>query len=372
MRTPRIVTSSAVTAARVCPPRNRVGLTSTEGGICLVAGRLALLFTLCFSCPAAAEPVVSVYYDGRGGFTLMGNQLNGVSELEVRLAYQSDEKTTPHVIGIGLGAQATLKAESDNAGSLLLLVKSGKPMSGSVPLATIARLRGTVTHLSAWLRNDKGIAETARVLISNPTDEQLSEMARRPNPRPVPALPARPAARPPTSDVAPPPPSATTAPVTHPQKGGAAPRPIAFNRRKSVRELFRDYAGERTQAALADLFRRNDDMFLQEPQVLLSDGSASLRLAIRTPGDPSPRFFIYNGNCTGLRIGEQGDWLLEIVPVRGSMAASVTVLSGEETIEFPLAIAPPLELFDQAGAEAGVAEYVDLANRLASRQNDKR
>jgi hypothetical protein len=38
-------------------------------------------------------------------------------------------------------------------------------------------------------------------------------------------------------------------------------------------------------------------------------------------------------------------------------------------IEYPLAVAPPLELFETAGAGESELEYVVTANRLAKRQN---
>jgi hypothetical protein len=65
-------------------------------------------------------------------------------------------------------------------------------------------------------------------------------------------------------------------------------------------------------------------------------------------------------------IGAAGTWVLEIIPERGILATSVTVLTGGEMIEFPLTVAPPLELFDLKEAGAGEAEYVTTANRLAS------
>jgi len=328
---------------------------------------LVLMLTLCWSSTALAEPVVSVYSNGRGGFTIKGNNLNRVTEAEVRVDYKSEEQDPAQVSGAGLGSQATVAVQADRPGSFTIRLKSSKPMSGSPQLAT-AQIRGTVTFLTAWLRNDKGAVETPGVLISNPTEEQLSAMAAR---RPVKTVSAAAAAavtapaRVAPVAVSPPPAPKAASPVPAPQ-----PATRSFGRRKSVLELLRSYSGERTPAALARLFERRDDMFLQEPPVLLSDGSASLRLTVNMNSDRPPKFAILDGSCRSLKVGEDGAWVLEIVPARGSLTSSVAVLSEGETIEFPLAVAPPLDLFDGAGAGAGEAEYVDAANWLVLRQKD--
>ena len=55
---------------------------------------------------------------------------------------------------------------------------------------------------------------------------------------------------------------------------------------------------------------------------------------------------------------------MEIVPEQGSLKVSVSVLTGKEMIEYPLAVAPPLELFEAGRAEEGEAEYVKVANEV--------
>ncbi|HBG08301.1 MAG: hypothetical protein A2075_11655 [Geobacteraceae bacterium GWC2_58_44] len=348
--------------------RARTGQGRTAQASPLLPVLLVLLVALGWSSTALAEPVVSVFSNGRGGFTVMANNLNRVSEAEVSIGYQSDDQAPPRVSGAASGAQASIAVQADNPGSLTIKFKSSKPVSGQVLLAT-AQIRGTVKYLAAWLRNEKGTVETPEVAISNPTDEQLSAMAGR-RPAPVAPAAARPAVKagahlPPVVVQDPPVPEALSAKAIEAPGREPRSRSISFSRRKSVLELFRAHAGERSAAALGRLFQRSDDIFVQEPPVLLSDGSAALRLTIRTSSEESPQFAIFEGNCTGLKVGDDGAWILEIVPARGSLAATVTVLSGGEMIEFPLAVAPPLELFDEALAGAGEAEYVASANRLA-------
>ncbi len=341
---------------------------------------LALLLVLGWSSPALAlSPVVSVQYNGRGGFSIKANNLVHVKEAEIRIDYRSDDEAPPQVSGAGLGTQAEINVQADNPGSFTIRLKSSKPLSGNVLLAT-AQIRGAVTFLTAWMRNEKGMTETPAVLINNPTDEQLEAMkAKRPSTPPSAAtVPARIVARPPAQAV-----SAASVTASPDTASGVAdsvrkpeteytPRTITFSRRKSVLDSFHAYTGGHTPDAMARLFEVSDEMFIQQPTVLLSDGVASLRLEVRA-GDQSsgraPQFFISGGNCTALEINDGGAWVLEIVPEKGSLATSVTVLTGGEMIEYPLAVAPPLELFDASLAGEAEKEYVTTANRLALRSN---
>ena len=348
-------------------PFCRVTAVPGRGLFRYIPAALLALVVILGAGEALAGPLVSVYWDGRGGFTVMGNQLNRVLGVELRIGYQSDEQAPPRVVGRGLGAKAAIEVDADTPGSLKVQVRSDTPLSGNVMLASIAPLAGDVTHVTAWLRNDKGTMESAGVKIVNPTDEQLDKLEARPR-----AIP----------DAARAPLAVAVSEPREAQEQTAAPAPAAeapkrpmveekpsspvFRRRPSVLELFRAHDGARSDAALAALLGRSDEMFAQKPTVLLSDGRASLTLAIRMPGDRAPRFVISNADCTGLKVGEEGEWLLEIVPARSTLEASVTVLTDEAMIEFPLAVAPPLERFDTAAAPPGVAEYVGAANRLAA------
>jgi hypothetical protein len=293
-----------------------------------------------------------------------------VSEAEISIDYQSEEETAPQVSGAGLGAQATIAVQNDTPGSITLRLKSSKPLSGSVLLA-MAQIRGSVTFMTAWLKDERGMTVTPRISIKNPTDEELKAMAgqRQTKTAPAPTRPAvtaqvygTPAPASGASSVS----SGANASIIKAIDVDYTSRTLTFSRHRSVLDAFRSYSGVSTPAALARLFERNDAMFRQEPRLLLSDGSTALRLTVRTSdrNERAPQFFISGGTCTALEVADDQAWELEIVPDRGSMTATVTVLTGSEMIEFPLAVAPPLELFDEARAGPGEAEYVRVANEV--------
>lgn len=327
------------------------------------ASLAALLFFLLFAGPAhAGDPLLAIRSTGRGGFALQGENLNRVTEAEVRIDYQSSSDATPRVSGAGLGARANLAVQSGTPGTITLRFKSATPMSGHVLLAT-AQIDGTVTFLSAWFRNDRGESDTPETSIANPTDEESAAQAKRRQPRPPSA--ALPSGSATTASSAPPPVAAMTVPHAAPSAAPELAFPGQATRRPSMRDLLAAYTGERSLTALARLFRRDDDTFVQDPPLLLSDGTATLKLTVRNAG-ASPRFVIAHGNCTRIRAGEEGNWILEILPEKGTLDASVAVLSAGGRTEFPLAVAPPLALFDRAAEGEEAASYVEAANLLAA------
>ncbi|MFZ4856665.1 MAG: hypothetical protein ACOYL3_09735 [Desulfuromonadaceae bacterium] len=337
----------------------------------------ALLLLFCSVSTALAEPVVMIFPTGRGGFALKADNLNRVSEAEIRIDYKSEDEKPPQVNGAGLGEQVTIAVQNDPPGSITVRLKSSKPMSGNVQLA-FAQIQGSITFLTAWLRDESGMTLTPRISIKNPSDEELSAMAERRKKKTVPA--AERTAVPVPLFTAPvaitaggePTSSPVGAAVAKAPESESTPRTLTFSRRPGVLDAFRSYAGERTADALATLFERSDDMFRQQPPVLLSDGVAAVLLTIRTglQTDRAPQFFISGGTCSGLNRGNDGSWELRIVPESGSLTASVTVMTETEMVEFPLTVAPPMELFDEGRAGAGEAEYVEVANRLV-RGNQK-
>ena len=143
---------------------------------------------------------------------------------------------------------------------------------------------------------------------------------------------------------------------------------VSFHRMESVLERFRSFTGERSRSTLGNLFRRKDAAFTQDPAVLLSDGTAQVRVTVRisTQGELSPSFMVAGGQCVGVNMKNNNAWVLDIVPDRGSSATSITILSENSMVEYPLAVAPPLNIFDAKKADASLVEYVETANELVS------
>jgi hypothetical protein len=147
-----------------------------------------------------------------------------------------------------------------------------------------------------------------------------------------------------------------------------AGRTASFDRKESVLDRFRAFTGKKTKTALEGLFTRWDPVFRQDPAVLLSDGKAVARITLRLQGragDP-PVFSLSGGHCVSAKMTDTGNWILEILPKRGSLATSLTVAFSGQMTEYPLTVAPPMDLFEPGNADRAVFDYVRTANHLAT------
>ncbi|NVN90565.1 MAG: hypothetical protein HXX11_08145 [Desulfuromonadales bacterium] len=356
----------------------------------VLQGALFLLLFIITPFSARAETVVSAIFNNQGSFSIAANNVNRMTAVEIRIDYQSDDPTSPVVSSSYLD----LSSQTESApGSLVLPLKSPKPLSGYVSLA-IVRLRGSITFLSAIVRNVDGTVVTPQVSFSNPSQEKLdewtaqrekdnqsdrsksnnSEQALVTNGKESKPIPQSnsilPAIALPVKVVAPTPDAGSSdnkaERLSKAEEVQSLPK---FTRRESLFDRFSATFGQRSPAVLAELLRLNRSEVIQEPPLQLSDGSSSLRLRIKTPENSAraSQFFIAGGSCTDLKIAENGNWILEIVPERGAHNVSVTVLAGKEAIEFPLAVVPPLALFEAAATSDPVlTQFVKAANELLS------
>lgn len=372
---------------------NQIRLFRASFWCCCMFSCTVLLPFVINPAEALAEPIVSAVYNNQGSFSITGNNMNRITEVELRISYQSEDPTPPAI------SSSYLDRTTQTAGSpglLILPLKSSKPLSGYVSLA-IVRIRGKITFITAVMRHGDGVAETARVSITNPTDEQLDGIAEKlakknqttksdatdkptaPDTRDSASPPASPTqsgtkkpATPPTVGISPG--TAVTSPYAavsldnhRSRKKDNEPQPLSFSRRKSLFERFNASSDKRTIAMLANLLQNNNESDLvQEPQLVLSDGISALRLTVRLSGKDtqSLQFLISGGTCTGLEAGEDSAWFLKIIPERGTPGVSVTVLADNNVTEYPLAVAPPIETFDAMHASPGLAEFVTLANEF--------
>ncbi len=361
----------------------------------LVIGTTVLLIGFLASpSQALIDPTIAAFSNSQGSFSIHANNLVRVVEAEIRINYQSDDSAPPNVSALFPNdGTTTMTTPVNSSGSLVIMIKSKKPLIGNVSLA-IAQLSGSITFLTASLRLENGMVVTPRVSVTNPTPDQLAEMKAKKSKskqdddsKPTEKAGAndsdaanRSVARqqryistPAAKRIASPGRSRDSAVSAKTRAAGSletgeTPRSISFSRRKSLLERFKASAEEHTAATLARLLRSNEPGFLQEPRLLLSDGTAKLRVTVQgiESGDQAPQFFISGGHCADLKITGNGDWILEIVPEKGALATSVVVLSGMDAIEYPLAVAPPLELFDAEADDQDAAGFVRAANVLAS------
>jgi hypothetical protein len=400
-----------------------------ESHVLKIAASAFIIATAFTAQARASEAVISAYANSQGTFTIMGNNLNRITEANITVAYMSEDGALPNVSAPFLDRKNSVMTSQGGAGRVNISLKClgppcKRPFSGYMPIALLD-IQGSISSLVAVLRHENGTTETARVSITNPTSEQLKERKAAQDAADEAKRAAEKAEkerleaekekalkdsqvadrsvtdRPGSTDSG----DIHTAPAG--QGAGRSPRTSAeetfgtenkpvesavvhvkegtqvkgldeekimrFIRRESVLDRFRARSGDLPAASLEQLFERSDDMFRQIPPVSLSDGTRTLRLVVRIPAgiEKPPMFYISEAHCVELKSGtNDGIWELELRPRQGSLYASVTVQAGNEMIDFPLAVAPPRELFNGMPAGTGESEYVETANRLATLGNN--
>lgn len=332
------------------------------------------LIVLCVSWPAGArgEALVAVQSNGNGGFTLRADGLKDVIGGDIRLDYMTYDQAAPNVRILGLGGQVDLRVATDSPGTIVFSFTSRKPITGSGMLATLTLAgqdedAGRILSLSVLLRNDKGVEESARTSVTDIPYEK------RKSPAPSAGKKKRTNDKPSDGPVD----SGTAKSLpeivptdTMPSKKLSPAAPVIFRRLESVLDRFRGYVGELTHDAIDRLFAPiGKGEFRQEPAVLLTDGLAEAHLTFRPAedGEEITCFIIMGGLSTAVQKGETaGEWMLSLVPERGSLNTSVTVKTTRSLVEYPLTVAPPLALFQSAAEDlSSVSEFVRIANERA-------
>ena len=316
---------------------------------------------------------MTIQPNGKGGFTLLANGLNGITAGEIRIDYQTSGDSVPVVTAVGLGAQATLEATAVSPGVVIIDLTSTRPLRGGGYLAMVQLSDqengpGLVTGLSAMLNNGNGVEESAGTEIVNPP-EKVGKPAEAPADRKQ--IKTKPSVNTPPETVSLPVETLVpdrVSPDTLPPQSGA----LSYRRLKGVLDRFRDFTGLLTSAAIERLFAQVGSGELhQAPAVLLSDGSSEMRLTIQSAGEGGEIrcLIIRGGHSNGLQKGSvAGEWILHLVPEKGTLATSVTVQDSREAVEYPLTVVPPKVLF-LAGTDkeepSYIREYVMIANKRA-------
>lgn len=161
----------------------------------------------------------------------------------------------------------------------------------------------------------------------------------------------------------------------------------------NVLERFRKFDGENGLRTFAALFDRSTDTGIaQEPPIALSDGETPVILTIRLREKPanSPGVALYDAKLVSFRREDDTTMVITVIPSRDSADAKLLLASGAEIMDFPLVVAPPVNipgstnennflaaftryLSDHApakrmGEDSYLYKYIFTANYLASFQ----
>ena len=152
-------------------------------------------------------------------------------------------------------------------------------------------------------------------------------------------------------------------------KQADTPRSITYT---AALERFRTFHGSRTPAALIALFGADMPKSIsQTPAVVLSDGTTHVRITVTlaAPDGHSPNFALNGAKLISLARGEQPDtWIVEALPQRDTLKASLTILNGTQEILFPLAVSPPVK--SKVSSESDFAAFLKNSGKTADLNKD--
>jgi hypothetical protein len=136
----------------------------------------------------------------------------------------------------------------------------------------------------------------------------------------------------------------------------------------SALERFRVFKGEKSPQSLIALFRSAMAGNSQEPHMALSDGKAIVKVFVNLPASSKsePEFALKEAKLVSLNKSGDSTWVVEVLPNKGSLEASVIVLQDGKMAELPLTVAPPLAADPKTG-EARVLNEADFAAFLKKR-----
>ncbi len=133
---------------------------------------------------------------------------------------------------------------------------------------------------------------------------------------------------------------------------------------KGILDRFKLHDGIKKFVAVEALFdKKIAQTIRQNPAILISNGQDKALLTIDIPVriKSSPNFAVHGGTIVSFQQDkqQQGRWLVDVLPEKGSLKVTVTIITGAEEFEYPLTVAPPVKTpltLDEKGWNRFIAE----------------
>lgn len=331
-----------------------------DAGVLLRRCVALLLFSALFWPVASrAEPLLSIKAAGVNAYQLELQGVQRMTRATITLQYvlqgAADPRLTPGDLGTFGSVSIESSSSNGDAKSMTILYVPAAPLNRSGTLAKLtltqgvaggARVAGMIA--TAQMQNVKGESIAVRTEVE---EALTSAEAAKAGPAP-------------------------DTPVRTEERRGLRPanpvpaKPAANIRHRSVKSLLEEFLArkdERTPAALASMAARTGSgEYRQEPPLLLADGAAPLRIVFLKAAafKETPRFIIKGAQFRGFSWLQSGELVVDLLPNAGALHASITMLTNDETVEYPLSVAPLLASFAADSADPAIDDFVRAANAL--------
>lgn len=343
---------------------------------------------------AAYAASVSVVDSGNSSYTIWGNVMDGVTGIELNIAYDSASLATPDIVQGGLISGAMMVANTTKPGNIKVAIISARAFAGSGQIINVNFASrsgsGGITVVSAKMIdiNRAAVASSAAAIensaASSPSGGTItspglpfSQTASKPGPtqstltsptktvveptttygQSISGTVSLPSDFQPKSEIKPaeaeiqqnqpsePPPRAQDS-ITAEKKDAKQPKAVEskLTSHESILNRFKEYKGEKSPAQLTALFNKQIAANIQQkPSVALSDGTMIISVNVKLDAvtDNLPNVALNGALLKSLRWNEADSSLsIEALPEAGVVEFTLIFLSGSEIIEYPLTVAP--------------------------------
>jgi hypothetical protein len=313
---------------------------------------ISLLLTLLATVPGLAEITLFVSPDVDGAFILEGDNAQGVESMDIVIGYDSSSLANPEVTTQG-GTVTNVSANPP--GMLSVSIARENPESSfelHLKFEKTSESPGSINYVSAVAVSTDGRNITAatdmRALSPPPPESQQDETEN--NAVSISRVNGTAEARkdaegneekfPVLSD-------SNTGNSTPFQGEKAISASPVMSEIKSVLQRFKDYRGKKGLKEFAALFEsRQNDIFVQDPPVVLSDGKTPVRVRLELQsrvGDP-PNITLSDAKLVQLRKESEKGWVITVLPKEGTWNASLIITMDDNVIRIPLVVAPPVKI----------------------------
>lgn len=361
---------------------------------------LAVVLTFGSRQAGHAASMLEVSASGDGVFVIQGTGIEGAGAMDITVLYDTSSLANPRVVQGGLISGALMAVNDKSPGAVRLGIIRTSPIQGSGIIATLtfdrkgnsagkilslavnkfANVNGQPIPVTARISNPPGTpADTSG--SSQPQDTgqaAASGGSASGGAAPAPVSPGvvllpgggvAPEAKKDQATAAPQPetPAAdTTAAVKESSAGSKGitaslePQKKRVQQFTSVLERFRKNDKKRTAKAFLSFFDHVEaNGFRQEPPVALSDGKATVKVyfVVSASGNAAPDFALRGAKLISLKkdADSSNTWVIEARPEKGEYEASLTVSQGDLMLEYPLTLAPKIDL--KNGSKPVTDEY---------------
>jgi|GEM_PF-3983649 len=350
-----------------------------------------ILFIL-FNVSALFAASLSISNSGSGIYSVQGIGMDGVAGIQFDIAYTASKLGTPTVTKGALVGGAMFAANITN-NPIKVAIISTTAFSGSGVVATVSfsnssNTSDTPTITSYSMIDSKGAAITAdikavdngnnlitipgipfsdnkpEIAVATATPASAAVNSSIPSVLGTVTMPEESKEKSSSKPVTSEPETLTQPAATDTERTEPAPikpdetatvQPIPEQDKKmettqttysSVLDRFRNYKGEKSPLIFSALFSKPvAEHVFQEPAIAITNGVERVKVTFMLKQDEktAPNFALTGSKMTNLVNSKDkpGRWIVEALPNKNVLSTTITMISGNEIVEYPLVVVPP-------------------------------